>query len=92
MTCLIVAGARARLLRRSWTSEVGRATPRDLGEVVRHSMAIPARRLGDESGDPARLAFGAAAALVKFPGQDSGEVFFLDRSGVHANADSEGPD
>ena len=41
-------------------------------------MAIPARRLGDESGDPARLAFGAAAALVKFPGQDSGEVFFLD--------------
>jgi hypothetical protein len=27
---------------------------------------------------PPGLAFGAAAALVTFPGQDSGEVFFLD--------------
>jgi hypothetical protein len=27
---------------------------------------------------PPGLAFGAAAALVIFPGQDSGEVFFLD--------------
>jgi hypothetical protein len=41
-------------------------------------MAIPARRPAMNPTTPPGLAFGAAAALVTFPGQDSGEVFFPD--------------
>jgi hypothetical protein len=41
-------------------------------------MAILARRLGYESGDPSRPSVRRRRRVVTFPGQDSAEVFFLD--------------